>query len=460
MGKRKTSRIPHGLGFGFLLAILLVGGAIPVLAWHPAITADYECLPDGTYQVSGHVGPWDGPNLDDLTNSKIEIHRGSYDGPLVDFGAFVIVNDQVSGFYWTDLEKIPGDAKTEVTYVVSARAPWNSNGEAPRGPDNLHRDQTVVVSLPGTCLPQEATGEIIVKKVTNTQTDEEFAFKASWLEDEDLVFTLSNGGEKESGRLLPGTYSVTESAHSGWTSQAVCDHESSPAAIILQAGETVTCTFTNTKKPDTETPPPTLTVTPTPTGAIGDWVWLDTDGDGYQADFEEGVEGVEVNLLDGAGMVIATTSTDDSGHYLFSGLPAGTYEVQFIVPAGYDVSPLRQPGVRLDWNSDAGPAGTTGLIALAAGQSDETWDAGIVPVRPTQVLPQVITATTATSTTVAQTSETLPFTGITDSLVGGVAVALLMLGGLVLLSIRRREQDAIVVADDWFSRLNVYTLKY
>jgi hypothetical protein len=442
------------LGLAFLLAVLLIGGAIPVLAWHPAIEADFECLPDGTYQISGHAGPWEAENLADRTNPSIVVTRDSYDGDEVASGAFELVGGKVAGFDWTDEKKFsPGDV---VTYVVSARAPWDSNNEPPRRPGGLHPDQAVTIELPGDCVPEEeAAGNITVKKVTNTETGEVFGFTASWLED---GFTLSHGQMRESGPLEAGEYSVAEPAHSGWTSTAVCDDGSSPAAISLQAGEMVTCTFTNTKN----SPPRALSgsSTPTPTGTIGDWVWEDTDGDGYQADFEPGVADVEVNLLNGGGLVIATTDTDLTGKYQFTGLAAGSYEVQFIPPPGYDVSPLRAVDAPIDRNSDAGVAGRTGLISLAAGQIDLTWDAGIVPARPTLVLPQVITASTTTSTTLAATIETLPFTGIADSLIGGMALALLLLGGLVLLSIRRREQDAVIVADDWYSRLNVYTLKY
>src|SRR4029450_8532313 len=46
----------------------------------------------------------------------------------------------------------------------------------------------------------------------------------------------------------PGTYSVSEAATSGWEqTTATCDDGSSPSAIDLGSGETITCTFTNKK---------------------------------------------------------------------------------------------------------------------------------------------------------------------------------------------------------------------
>lgn len=70
------------------------------------------------------------------------------------------------------------------------------------------------------------------------------------------------------------------------------------------------------------------------------------------------------------------------------------------------------------------------------------------------------TTVTASSSTLSGSVETLPFTGMSDGAVGGVAFALLMLGGLVLLSVRRRRDDADVVAVGWYSRLRFYDLKF
>jgi hypothetical protein len=63
------------------------------------------------------------------------------------------------------------------------------------------------------------------------------------------------------------------------------------------------------------------------TGAIGDFVWLDLDGDHLQDPGEPGIEGVVILLLDENGNVIATTTTDQDGFYLFVGLCAGTYTI-------------------------------------------------------------------------------------------------------------------------------------
>ncbi|MEM6793631.1 MAG: SdrD B-like domain-containing protein [Acidobacteriota bacterium] len=70
------------------------------------------------------------------------------------------------------------------------------------------------------------------------------------------------------------------------------------------------------------------------TAAIGDFVWLDGNGDGIQGSAENGIAGVTVTLFDpgpdgvvgtGDDVSLGTTVTDVSGRYLFPGLVAGQY---------------------------------------------------------------------------------------------------------------------------------------
>jgi hypothetical protein len=63
------------------------------------------------------------------------------------------------------------------------------------------------------------------------------------------------------------------------------------------------------------------------TGSVGDRVWLDTNANGSQDTGETGLNGVTVQLLDGSGNVIATTTTGGDGNYTFTHLAPGTYTV-------------------------------------------------------------------------------------------------------------------------------------
>ncbi len=112
---------------------------------------------------------------------------------------------------------------------------------------------------------------------------------------------------------------------------------------------------------------------------IGDRVWLDANANGIQDPGEVGLPDVQVELFDRAGSRIASTTTDANGIYLFTGLPAGEYYLQFQRPNGYVFSPRNQGG---DPARDSDPDTTTGRtvkFTLLPGQTDLTRDAGLYP---------------------------------------------------------------------------------
>lgn len=118
--------------------------------------------------------------------------------------------------------------------------------------------------------------------------------------------------------------------------------------------------------------------------ALGDRVWNDLDSNGQQDPGETGVPNVIVELRDGNGALIITTTTAADGTYLFPNLPPGTYTVGFTnIPPG---SSFTTPNTGPDGgDSDADPAtGRTGQYTLVPGQTDLTVDAGLVGV-PTAV---------------------------------------------------------------------------
>ncbi len=112
--------------------------------------------------------------------------------------------------------------------------------------------------------------------------------------------------------------------------------------------------------------------------SLGDYVWLDINADGVQDASEPGVYGVTVHLLDVNGALLASTSTDQDGHYLFRSLAADDYIIEFVLPDGYTFSPRDNAGDdTLDSDVDEA-TGKTPVVSLAEGENDMTWDAGIV----------------------------------------------------------------------------------
>ncbi len=205
--------------------------------------------------------------------------------------------------------------------------------------------------------------------------------------------------------------------------------------INLSQGDHVECWFFNDRTPP---PPPTTTTTTSPLlGSIGDFVWNDANTNGVQDAGELGIAGVIVNLLDGSGVLLTSTTTDADGHYRFGGLVAADYIVEFVLPADtWEFSDADQ-GADDTVDSDAGVAGRSGIISLAEGAGELTIDAGIH--RTTEVEP---------TTAVRPTEETLPFTGASSGGMGGAAIGLILLGGLVLLAVRGKEDDAVAARLD------------
>lgn len=128
----------------------------------------------------------------------------------------------------------------------------------------------------------------------------------------------------------------------------------------------------------------------TSNASISDYAWKDSTGNGVQDAGEPPFAAIVVKLLDGAsGSVLASTTTNGAGNYLFSGLGAGSYKVQFVAPAGWSFT-LKDQGSDDTKDSAADPAtGITGAFALAASASDTTRDAGLVQTPGATAVPAV-----------------------------------------------------------------------
>jgi hypothetical protein len=110
--------------------------------------------------------------------------------------------------------------------------------------------------------------------------------------------------------------------------------------------------------------------------ALGDFVWDDQNQDGIQDAGELGIADVTVNLYACNDTLLATTTTDASGYYLFDNLVPGDYKVEFILPSGYVFSPQYQGGdPALDSNADT-TTGFSECVTLTC-EDDLTIDAGM-----------------------------------------------------------------------------------
>jgi hypothetical protein len=158
-------------------------------------------------------------------------------------------------------------------------------------------------------------GTILVDQVTlPAGSAQSFAYGLSGPHSVSQAFSLTDlSVSHDSGELRPGTYAITASpAPTGWDlSGAICSDGSTPGAVQLDSGETVTCTFTHTQR-----------------GAIIMDVVTDPTGDPQPFDC----------LLTGgaAGLNESFSLVDsDPAHVVSNVLPGSGYALSEVLPEGW-----------------------------------------------------------------------------------------------------------------------------
>jgi len=127
--------------------------------------------------------------------------------------------------------------------------------------------------------------------------------------------------------------------------------------------------------------------------SLGNFVWLDANGDGIQDADEAGINGIEVNLytdpdMDGvADDFVSSTATftndGEDGYYDFTGLTPGKYVVEFLTPSDRELTVANADGddsdaTDSDTDSDVDPeTGFSRTVILDEGENDPRIDAGI-----------------------------------------------------------------------------------
>jgi len=177
-----------------------------------------------------------------------------------------------------------------------------------------------------------ARGTIIVEKITDDGTGS-FDFTSGTLTPAPFTLTTTAAGaagadSETFSDLAPGTYDVAETVPAGWNLvSATCDDESDPAAIDLDGGETVTCTFHDARERGA------IEITKTRKHAA------DGPGDHPHAGVTFTVTG---GGLPAPGLTAVTNASGVAcvdGLLLSSVAGVGNYTVTETVPAGYSASP-------------------------------------------------------------------------------------------------------------------------
>jgi hypothetical protein len=230
-----------------------------------------------------------------------------------------------------------GVNNTVTGLTVDAEYNWwgDASGPSGVGPGSGDAVSTNVNYWPWLGAPPEP-GTIIVEKQTDPDgAPDTFTFIG------DATGTISDGQRIVVGGLQPGTYTSQETVPAGWDlTSIVCDDSNSSgdvgtgtATFRLEAGETVTCIFTNTQQPGTII------------------VEKQTDPDGAPDTF--------TFTGDAAGTI------SDGGQIVVSGLQPGTYTSQETVPAGWNLTDIQCD----DDNSEGNLEARTATFQLEAGET-------------------------------------------------------------------------------------------
>ncbi len=116
-------------------------------------------------------------------------------------------------------------------------------------------------------------------------------------------------------------------------------------------------------------------------GELGDRVWLDLDANGIQDAKEKGIKDIAVTLIEAKSKrVVAQTTTDKSGNYLFRGLKPDLYRVKFAVPDGYRITFKHKTDAKRDSDVNT-ETNATDDIRITSGTKDHTIDMGLIALK-------------------------------------------------------------------------------
>ncbi len=146
----------------------------------------------------------------------------------------------------------------------------------------------------------------------------------------------------------------------------------------------------------TPKPSPTATPIPTPTpppplASVGNFVWIDQNGNGFQDDGEPGLGGVQITLYDQTDTAVNAVSSSADGSYMVSTIPPSGSGASYYLRV--DLKQLDQLGYSITKKSQNVPnsndlcdsdfntlSGKTDVIPLQQRQMDRHVDLGLIPI--------------------------------------------------------------------------------
>ena len=290
---------------------------------------------------------------------------GAYSFTNLLLGSYVVVETNLPGWISTLDTAPPNDSRIPLTLT---------NGQASTG-NNFYDTQlaqisgSVLVDVNGNGVADSNDTNGIVGVTVTLQTTNGVPVATN---------VTSASGSYVFTNVAPGSYLVVETNLPGWISTL----DSAPPnddhiPLTLTSGQV----STNNNFLDTQV------VT------IGDYVWVDSNGNGVQDGGEPGLGGVQVILYrtnSGLGTLtaVATNTSSGAGAYSFTNVLAGDFVAGFSLPSGYAYT---VPNAGANTNLDSNVVttnGQTAVFTVNSGQTNNTVDAGYY--QPTSISGKVV----------------------------------------------------------------------
>ena len=326
----------------------------------------FDNLPAGEYIITVGDGP-EGTSITTVTIYTITIGEGE-DNLTADFGFDGIELGSIGDYVWMDAngDGIQDAGETGIpnvtitlTYPDGSTVTTSTDGEGfylfnnlPEGTYNV----TVGEGPAGTELTTTDNYDVTLA-AGEDYMDADFGFDGIELGSiGDYVWMDTNGdGIQDAGEMGIPNVTITITYPDGSTTTTVTNDEGLYLFDNLPAGEyiitvgdgpegtsiTTVTTYTITIGEGEDNLTADFGFDGIELGSIGDYVWYDENANGIQDPGETGIPNITVTLKDETGEIVAITTTDDLGKYLFVNLPSGNYIVE--VGSGPEDSTITTP---------------------------------------------------------------------------------------------------------------------
>ncbi len=246
-----------------------------------------------------------------LTVTKVVVNDNGGSAVVSDFPLFVNETSVTSGAQNTfDAGVYTVSETSNSAYMGTITGDCNAQGSVTLAAGDIKSCTITNDDKPGTLIVKK----VVVNDNGGTGVANNFSFSVNGA---DAVSFEADGQNDLS--VNAGTYSVTESAATGYTTTY-----DNCTEVSLANGGTATCTITNND----------IAPIPQNQASIAGFKFNDANDNGVFDEGEVLLSGWEIDLTDGS-TTVATTTTDQTGNYNFSSLVSGVYNVMEVMQSGW-----------------------------------------------------------------------------------------------------------------------------